>query len=138
MSTAIARELRQNSTDAEKRLWRLLRSRQICAKFRRQQPIEGYVVDFVSFEYRLVIELDGGQHADTSEYEQQRTRCLEVNGFRILRFWNNEVMENEEGVFERIMTALRTASAPSPSHVLGVGPSLSREGRGKSAQGSSP
>jgi len=138
MSTAIARELRQNSTDAEKRLWRLLRSRQICAKFRRQQPIEGYVVDFVSFEHRLVIELDGGQHADASEYEQQRTRCLEVNGFRILRFWNNEVMENEEGVFERIMTALRTASAPSPSHALGVGPSLSREGRGKSAQGSSP
>jgi len=138
MSTAIACELRQNSTDAEKRPWRLLRSRQIGAKFRRQQPIEGYVVDFVSFEHRLVIELDGGQHADASEYEQQRTRCLEVNGFRILRFWNNEVMENQEGVFERIMTALRTAPAPSPSPALGVGPSLSREGRGKSAQGSSP
>jgi crossover junction endodeoxyribonuclease RuvC len=130
MSTSLARTLRHDPTEAEKRLWRLLRSRQIGAKFRRQQPIEGYVVDFVSFEHRLVIEIDGGQHADPSEYEERRTRCLEANGIRILRFWNNEVMENEEGVFEQIMTALRTAPAPSPSHARGVGPSLSREGRG--------
>jgi|SRR5260221_9425556 len=131
MSTNLARQLRHHSTEAEKRVWHLLRSRQIGAKFRRQQPIEGYIVDFVSFEHRLVIELDGGQHADASEYEEQRTRCLEANGFRILRFWNNEVMENQEGVFERIMTALRTALAPSPSHAIGAGPSLSREGRGR-------
>jgi crossover junction endodeoxyribonuclease RuvC len=130
MSTSLARTLRHDPTEAEKRLWRLLRSRQIGAKFRRQQPIEGYVVDFVSFEHRLVIEIDGGQHADPSEYEERRTRCLEANGFRILRFWNNEVMENEEGVFEQIMTALRTAPAPSPSHARGVGPTLSREERG--------
>jgi crossover junction endodeoxyribonuclease RuvC len=130
MSTNLARTLRHTPTEAEERVWRLLRSRQIGAKFRRQRPIEGYVVDFVSFEHRLVIEIDGGQHADPSEYEERRTRCLEANGFRILRFWNNEVMENEEGVFEQIMTALRTAPAPSPSHARGVGPSLSREGRG--------
>ena len=110
MSTAIARRLRRRSTEAENRVWRLLRSRQAGAKFRRQQPIEGYVVDFVSFEQRLIIEIDGGQHGNLDEYEEKRTRCLEANGFRILRFWNNDVMENEEGVFERIAVAL----APSP------------------------
>ena len=130
MSTTVARTLRRDATEAERRLWRLLRSRQTDAKFRRQQPIEGYVVDFVSFEHRLVIEVDGGQHADRDDYEKRRTRCLEANRFRILRFWNNEVMENGEGVFERIMTVVRTAPAPSPSHAFGVGPSLSREGRG--------
>jgi crossover junction endodeoxyribonuclease RuvC len=131
MSTTVGRTLRRDATEAEKRVWRLLRSRQIGAKFRRQQPIEGHIVDFVSFEHRLVIELDGGQHADADDYEERRTRCLEANGFRILRFWNNEVMENEEGVFERIMTALQTPlPAPSPSHARGVGPTLSREGRG--------
>jgi very-short-patch-repair endonuclease len=135
MSTTVARQLRHNSTEAEKRLWRLLRSRQTAAKFRRQQPIEGYIVDFVSFEHRLVIEIDGGQHADADEYEERRTRCRVANGFSILRFRNNEVMENEEGVLERIMTAVRTAPTPSPSHATGVGPSLSREGRGSSTPG---
>ena len=110
MSTAVARTLRRDSTDAEKRVWRLLRSRQASAKFRRQQPIEGYVVDFVSFEHRLVIEIDGGQHSDADEYEQRRMHCLEANGFRILRFWNNDVTENEEGVFDTIVAAL----SPSP------------------------
>jgi crossover junction endodeoxyribonuclease RuvC len=93
MST-IARTLRRDATEAEKRVWQMLRARQAGAKFRRQQPIEGYVVDFVSLEHRLVIEIDGGQHGDADEYEEKRTRCLEANGFRILRFWNNEVMEN--------------------------------------------
>ena len=106
----IARALRRDATEPEKRLWQALRAHQAGAKFRRQQPIEGYVVDFVSFEQRLIIEIDGGQHGDSDEYEEKRTRCLEANGFRILRFWNNDVMENEEGVFERIAVAL----APSP------------------------
>src|SRR5260221_12693294 len=128
MSTNLARQLRHHSTEAEKRVWHLLRSRQIGAKFRRQQPIEGYIVDFVSFEHRLVIELDGGHHADASEYEEQRTRCLEANGFRILRFWNKEGMENQEGAFERLMTALRTALAPPPPQSLGPAPSVSRRG----------
>ena len=130
MSTNLARKLRRDATEVEKRLWHLLRSRQIGAKFRRQEPLEGYVVDFVSFEHRLVIEIDGGQHADTSDYEERRTRCIEANGFRMLRFWNNEVMENEVGVFERIMTALRAAPTPSPSHAFGAG-SPSREGRAR-------
>src|SRR5579859_1927815 len=126
MSTDLARKLRHEGTEAEKRIWHLLRSLQIGTKFRRQQPIEGYIVDFVSFERRLIVEIDGGQHADPSDYEARRTRCLEVNGFRILRFWNNDVMENEEGVYERIMTELRAATTPSPSHAFGAGPALSR------------
>jgi len=134
MSTDIARDLRRNSTEAEKLLWRILRSRRLSAKFRRQQPIEGYVVDFVSFEHRLVIELDGGQHSDVDEYEKRRTRCLEANRFRILRFWNNEMMENEEGVFEVIAESLRSQPAPSPSRAVGAGPSLSRKGRGDRAE----
>jgi crossover junction endodeoxyribonuclease RuvC len=85
MST-VARTLRRRSTEAEKRIWQTLRARQAGAKFRRQQPIEGYVVDFVSFDHRLIIELDGGQHGEGDEYEEKRTRCLEANGFRILRF----------------------------------------------------
>jgi crossover junction endodeoxyribonuclease RuvC len=131
MNTNLARQLRHHPTEVEKRVWDLLRSRQIGAKFRRQQPIEGYIVDFVSFEHRLMIEIDGGQHANPSKYEERRTRCLEANGFRILRLWNNDVMENEEGVFEQIVMALRTAPTPSPSHARGVGPSLSGEGRGR-------
>jgi crossover junction endodeoxyribonuclease RuvC len=131
MSTATARKLRRDSTDAEKRLWQVLRTGQIGAKFRRQQPIEGYVVDFVPFEHRLVVEIDGGQHAEPNEYELNRTRCLEANGFRILRFWNNDVTDSLEGVFERIAEAVRlSAAAPSPSHASGVGPSLSRKGSG--------
>ncbi len=131
MSTDLACKLRHEGTEAEKRIWHLLRSRQIDTKFRRQQPIEGYIVDFVSFERRLIIEIDGGQHADPSDYEERRTRCLEANGFQILRFWNNDVMENEEGVYQRVMTALRAAPTPSPSQAFGLGPSLSREGRGR-------
>ena len=131
MSTDLARKLRRDSTDAERRIWRLLRSSQLGAKFRRQQPIEGYVVDFVSFEHRLVVEIDGGQHTDQDEYEMRRTRCLEANGFRILRFWNSDVMENETGVLERVVEVLSImAPAPSPSRTCGAGPSLSREGRG--------
>ena len=127
-TTAIARRLRRDATEAEKRVWRLLRSRQGGAKFRRQQPLEGYVVDFVSFERRLVIEIDGGQHGDPDGYETRRTHCLEANGFRILRFWNNEVMENEEGVFDRILEALQS---PLPSRER-EGPSVMRwEGEGR-------
>ncbi len=128
MSTAVARTLRRRSTEAEKRIWRVLRSRQAGAKFRRQQPIEGYVVDFVSLEHRLVIEIDGGQHCDVDQYEERRTRCLEANGFRILRFWNNEVMENIEGVFERIVEEVRRFPLPSRER---KGPAAERwEGEG--------
>jgi very-short-patch-repair endonuclease len=94
-----ARELRNTGTDAERLLWRHLRNSQLeGVKFRRQQPIETYIADFVSFDAMIVIELDGGQHAENEEYDEQRDFCLRRNGFTVLRFWNSEVFENIEGV----------------------------------------
>jgi very-short-patch-repair endonuclease len=111
--THIARRLRRDMTDAERRVWRLLRSRQLEGyKFRRQQPIDGYIVDFICFEHRLVVEIDGGQHSDESDYEERRTRHLESSGFRIARFWNNEVLENSEGVCLKILELLATPHPP--------------------------
>lgn len=107
--TKYAKSLRQNATDAEKILWHHLRARQIEGiKFRRQQPIENYIVDFVSFETRLVVELDGGQHAGDKKKDQQRDRFLNDNGFRVLRFWNHEVSENIDGVLQEIRKACLT------------------------------
>jgi very-short-patch-repair endonuclease len=104
-----ARDLRQKFTDAEKALWMKLRNRQLeGVKFRRQQPIGSYIVDFVSFERKLVIEIDGGQHNEerTKERDEERTMRLEERGYRVMRFWNNEVLTNAEGVLERIREAL--------------------------------
>jgi very-short-patch-repair endonuclease len=96
-----ARHLRAKQTDAEKLLWQHLRNRQIeDCKFRRQQVIESFTVDFVCIEIKLIIELDGGQHQDQVSYDEARTRTLELNGFRVLRFWNNDVLQNTEGVLE--------------------------------------
>ena len=100
---SFAGELRNNSTDAERLLWKCLQGSQLEGiKFRRQQPIETYIVDFVSFEKRIVIELDGSQHADNTRYDAERDGCLSANGFTDLRFWNNDVIENIEGVLEVI------------------------------------
>ena len=97
------RELRNNSTDVERLLWRHLRNSQLDGvKFRRQQSIETYIVDFVSFDKKIVIELDGGQHSENTDYDTQRDICLKANGFTVLRFWNNNVIENIEGVLEVI------------------------------------
>ena len=94
-------------TYAERVLWRLLQNRQLSGiKFRRQQPIDRYVVDFICFSHRLIIEVDGGQHASPDAHELERTAHLERSGFRILRFWNNEVLENTEDVWERIREVL--------------------------------
>ena len=103
-------------TDAERALWRLLRDRQLSGfKFRRQQPMRRYILDFVCFSHRLVIEVDGGQHADVSEYDQRRTEFLNREGFSVLRFWNNEVLQNREGVCERILEGLAPSPRPSPT-----------------------
>ena len=108
-SSDIARKLRRDMTDAEKVMWRLLRARQLSGyKFRRQEPIGQYIVDFVCFSPRLVIEIDGGQHADPTKYEVERTRFLDDEGFRVVRFWNNEALENPEGVCRRILEILAT------------------------------
>ena len=94
---------------AEKLLWQKLRARQLGgAKFRRQTPIGPYIVDFVSFEHRLVVEIDGGQHnaSERGQHDLKRTAWLEAQGFRVLRFWNNQVLANLEGVLERTLQEL--------------------------------
>jgi len=106
---SFARELRQQHTNAERALWMKLRNRELeGVKFRRQQPIGPYIVDFVSLQRRLIIEIDGGQHNEEREKErdEERTMSLEERGYRIMRFWNNEVMTNPEGVLERIREVL--------------------------------
>ena len=104
-----AKAMRHIATDAERKLWRLLRSRQLDAvKFRRQVPIADYIVDFACHEYRLIIELDGGQHADNAK-DIERDRKLGAAGYRVLRFWNNDVLRNPSGVLEVILAELSSA-----------------------------
>ena len=98
-----AKTLRKNATYAENILWNRLRDRQIEGlKFRRQQPIENVIVDFVNFEKRIVIEVDGGQHALEKNKDLKRDKMLKDIGFKVLRFWNNEVIENTDEVLEYI------------------------------------
>ena len=107
---AFARELRRKQTKAERALWVRLRNNQLeGVKFRRQQPIGPYIVDFASFERKLVIEINGGQHneGEIMEKDEERTTWLKENGYQVLRFWNNEVLKNVEGVLERIRETLR-------------------------------
>jgi very-short-patch-repair endonuclease len=104
-----ARQLRRNQSEAEEKLWLSLWKRNIDGvKFRRQQPIGNYIVDFVSFDKKLIIEIDGGQHNDPAEIEkdQQRTIWLENEGYRVIRFWNNDVLENLDGVLLKIKEIL--------------------------------
>lgn len=109
--TPLAKQLRKQATDAENLLWKHLRRRQIEGfKFRRQQPIGNYIVDFVCLATKIVIEIDGGQHAVYEESDKTREAWLRANGFRVLRFWNSELFENLEGVLETIRNAL----LPSP------------------------
>lgn len=101
----LARSLRSNMTDAEQKIWQKLKQRQINNhKFRRQHIIGNYIVDFVCLEKNLIIEIDGGQHNE--EIDKNRSSYLENEGFRILRFWNNEVFSNMDGVLETIETEL--------------------------------
>jgi len=98
-----ARTLRKNQTDVEEILWQQLRNRHLCGyKFRRQFPIAPYIADFACLELKLIIELDGGQHADQISYDNQRRLFLEQRGFKVIRFWNNDVIENTAGVLESI------------------------------------
>jgi len=108
--TQIARELRRRQTDAETLLWSRLQNRQLNGvKFRRQHPLGPYVVDFVSLERRIVVEVDGGQHGEDEgrKRENERTTWLQNAGYQVLRFWNNEVLLNTEGVLERMMEVMR-------------------------------
>ncbi len=106
-----AQTLRETRTDAEGLLWHYLCDKQLDGyKFRRQQPIGPYIVDFACMPQKLLIELDGGQHAEQHTYDQKRDAFLQEQGYTILRFWNNEVFENCFGVLESIYAALRNDS----------------------------
>jgi very-short-patch-repair endonuclease len=101
-----ARQLRSSMTDAERRLWSILRSRQLAGyKFRRQHPAGPFILDFACVARRLAIEADGGQHAE-NDADQSRTAWLERQGWRVVRFWNNDILSNAEGVLTAIMQAL--------------------------------
>ena len=104
--TVQARNLRKASSDAEQILWRALRELNLPVKVRRQHPIGAYIADFAIPAHKLVIELDGGQHASTNEADALRTEALNVRGYRVIRFWNNEVIGNLEGVLQVIAQAL--------------------------------
>lgn len=112
-----AKQLRKNSTDAERLLWRVLRSRQLAGyKFRRQQPMGGFIVYFVCLEKRLVVEVDGGQHNEPLQaaHDSERSAWLEQQGFRVLRFWDHEVLKQIEDVKDAIWRGLVSSNAPSP------------------------
>jgi very-short-patch-repair endonuclease len=109
-----ARGLRETMTDAERKLWYRLRNRQLDGhKFRRQHEIDPYIVDFVCAEAMLIVELDGGQHAEQQKYDDRRTRHLEAKGYRVLRFWNNDALMKIENVLEVILASL-ASPAPHP------------------------
>jgi very-short-patch-repair endonuclease len=102
-----ARQLRRSQTDAEKLLWSKLRNRALNGyKFRRQVPVGNYIADFLCQEAMFIVELDGGQHAEQQEYDQRRTHWLESQGFRVLRFWNNDVLLNIDGICDVILEAV--------------------------------
>jgi very-short-patch-repair endonuclease len=106
-----ARELRRNQTDAETKLWYELRDRRLNGfRFRRQFPIGHFIVDFCCQEQRLVIEIDGGQHAEQEKADGYRSRLLQARRYRVLRFWNTDVLLNMDGVLERILEELSPPS----------------------------
>jgi len=108
-----ARRLRRSMTDAELALWRILRSRQLQGfKFRRQHPIGPFVADFVCLERKLVVELDGGHHAQQAEADAERTQYLQGAGFRVIRFWNNDVLTEMDGVAEWVLATLTPTLLP--------------------------
>lgn len=107
--TSFARFLRKSSTDAEQLLWYHLRNRRFLGiKFKRQQPLDCYIVDFISFERKLIIEIDGGQHNEKKKLLKDQTRSneLERKGYKVIRFWNNEVLQNLSGVLETLTLTL--------------------------------
>ena len=115
-----AKEMRSDSTDAEHRLWQIVRAHRFAGyKFRRQVPIDFCIADFVCFSERLIIELDGGQHSRV--IDAGRDAHLKAQGFRVLRIWNNDLFTNEEGVAELILSALRSPPLPNPSPARGEG-----------------
>jgi very-short-patch-repair endonuclease len=121
-SRSRARQLRKNPTDAERLLWQKLRLWQVDGcKFRRQQPLGPYIVDFVCLQKRLIVELDGGQHAQQKDYDKGRDGWLVGQGFLVLRFWNNDALKNIDGLMEVIAKELKSTPYLSPSPQGGQG-----------------
>ena len=118
-----ARSLRETPTDAESLLWYHLRDRRLANyKFRRQRPMGPYFADFACLEAKLIVELDGGQHVEAVVYDESRTRFMQDQGYRVLRFWNNEVLTQTDAVRERILQALQEGSPhPNPLPQAGEG-----------------
>ena len=111
--TILARNLRKNATIQERRLWNLLKNRQFCnLKFKRQQPVGDYIVDFICKEAKIIIEIDGGQHNEPKniEYDKTRTEFLNSLGYKVIRFWNNEIYENIDGVLLQLNKEITTHS----------------------------
>ena len=118
-TTERAQSLRREATDAERALWQVLRYRQLGWSFRRQFPIPPYIVDFACLQAQLVIECDGGQHAEPGEHDR-RDAAFRRQGWRVLRFWNNDILQNRDGVLQPILEELGRAE-PKPSPAGGGG-----------------
>jgi very-short-patch-repair endonuclease len=102
-----ARALRRQMTEAEKVMWSTLRDRRLDGvKFKRQKPIAGYIVDFVALDLKLIVEIDGGQHAERVSEDASRTKVLEESGYHVIRFWNHDVLGNTDGVLESLIQEL--------------------------------
>ena len=116
-----AKQLRVHSTEAERLLWQRLRNRQVGGfKFRRQVTIGPFIADFACIDARLIVEIDGGQHSE--EGDAARTQFLQSKGYRVVRFWNNEALENTDGVLQSILMELeRHAPSPNPLPLAGEG-----------------
>jgi very-short-patch-repair endonuclease len=115
MANRSARQLRATMTDAERRLWAALRHRRLDGyKFRRQHPLGRFILDFACIEHRLAVEADGGQHSDNA-YDKRRAAWLENQGWRVLRFWNNDILANPSGVVDVICRTLQENSASDRS-----------------------
>ncbi|MBX3662129.1 MAG: endonuclease domain-containing protein [Burkholderiales bacterium] len=110
-----ARKLRKSETDAERKIWQQLHSRNLKgSKFRRQHPVGPYVVDFICINEKLIIELDGSQHQKQQGYDAERTAYLEQAGYRVLRFWDNDVLLRTESVMQAIFDAILISPHPNP------------------------
>jgi very-short-patch-repair endonuclease len=114
-NTTTAKRLRRQQTDAERILWFRLRGRRLAGwKFKRQVPIDRFIVDFVCADAKLIVELDGSQHAVRTLQDEERTKNLEAMGYLVLRFWNNDVMNNLDGVLQEILNTLNQQSLEPP------------------------
>ena len=108
--------MRRNATEVERTLWRALRSMSLPVKVRRQHPIGRYIADFAVPARKLVIEIDGSQHAEAGDQDAARTRALQAHGYRVIRFWNSDVTGNLSGVIETIAAEIeRSPTSPRPS-----------------------